>query len=78
MGVDHEGNIYVSFADASVVKVYNREGSLMKSFGSMGFKMGEFNFPTGLWIDLTDRIYVADTRNLRIQVFQLSSHQPSN
>ena len=58
-------------------KVYNREGSLMKSFGSTGFKMGEFNFPTGLWIDSTDRIYVADTRNLRVQVFQLSSRQPS-
>ena len=74
LGVDHDGNIYVSFADASVVKVYNREGALLKSFGSTGFKMGEFNFPTGLWIDSTDRIYVADTRNLRVQVFQLSSH----
>jgi hypothetical protein len=73
IGVDHDGDIYVSFADASVVKVYNYEGALLNSFGGLGFRVGEFNFPTGLWLDSRNRLYVADTRNARVQVFQLST-----
>jgi sugar lactone lactonase YvrE len=32
---------------------------------------GEFNSPAGLWIDGRNRLYVADTNNGRVQVFQL-------
>jgi len=70
LGVDSFGDIYVSFASASLVRVYNHDAVLLSSFGYGGIRIGEFNFPTGLWLDSTNRIYVADTGNVRVQVFQ--------
>ena len=69
--MDRFGHIYVSFAGASMVRVYNHDAALLSSFGYLGIRIGEFNSPTGLWLDSTNRIYVADTGNLRVQVFQL-------
>ncbi|HYN15252.1 MAG TPA: 6-bladed beta-propeller [Terriglobales bacterium] len=71
LGVDSFGNIYVSFASASMVRVYNHDAALLSSFGYEGIRIGEFNSPTGLWLDSTNHIYVADTGNVRVQVFQL-------
>jgi len=76
VGVDHDGNIYVSFSDASVIRVYDQEGALLGSFGGSGMRIGEFNHPTRLWIDPANRVYVADTGNVRVQVFQL--YTPNN
>ena len=71
LGVDSFGNIYVSFASASTVRVYNHDAALLSSFGYGGVRIGEFNYPVGLWLDSTNRLYVADTGNARVQVFQL-------
>jgi len=40
--------------------------------GRRGFGAEEFNVPSGVWIDPADGIYVADTRNSRVQVFHVS------
>ncbi len=72
LGIDKEGNVYVSYVSTSEIRAYNRDGKPLGSFGKAGFRMGEFNAPRGLWVDSTNRIYVADTQNARIQVFQLS------
>lgn len=73
VAVDHDSNIYASFADASVITVYNHEGALLNSFEHSGIRTGEFNDSTGLWIDSTSCIFVADTGNLRVQVFQFAT-----
>ena len=78
LGIDQEGNIYVSYAGASEVRVYNREGGLLAAFGQAGSRMGEFSAPRGLWIDAGNRLYVADTENVRVQLFQLSSRDRGN
>jgi len=72
LGVDLTGKIYVSTARDSHIRIYGRDGSLLGSFGQTGTEIGEFNSPAGLWIDGTNRLYVADTNNGRVQVFQLS------
>ena len=72
LGVDLTGKIYVSTASDSHIRTYGRDGSLLGSFGQTGTEIGEFNSPAGLWIDGTNRLYVADTNNGRVQVFQLS------
>ncbi len=76
VGVDSQGNIYASFAGASTIRIYNHDGVLLGSAGYLGTRSGEFDFPTGLWVDANDRVYVADTSNARVQVFQLGSTQP--
>jgi DNA-binding beta-propeller fold protein YncE len=74
LGVDLTGNIYVSSTRDSRIGIYRRDGRLLGSFGRPGMEIGEFNSPAGLWIDGTNRLYVGDTNNGRVQVFQLSQH----
>lgn len=74
LGVDLTGNIYVSSTRDSHIGIYGRDGSPLGSFGRSGREVGEFRSPAGLWVDGTNRLYVADTNNGRIQVFQLSQN----
>ncbi len=76
LGVDLNGNIYVSSIADSHIRIYGRDGTLRGSFGRHGI-VGEFNSPAGLWIDEKKRLYVADTRNSRVQVFQLVHNSES-
>ena len=45
------------------------EGRLLLVFGREGRGPGEFWLPTGIFIDGHDRIWVADSYNRRVQVF---------
>lgn len=72
MGTDEAGNMYVTFSTTSTIYVFAQDGRLLSSFGVEGTRPGEFRSPTGIWIDSSNRIYIADTRNLRVQVFQLT------
>ncbi len=74
VGVDLAGNIYVSSTRDSQIGIYRRDGRLLGTFGRPGMDIGEFNSPAGLWIDGTNRLYVGDTNNGRVQVFQLSQN----
>jgi hypothetical protein len=38
-------------------------------FGQRGTGLGEFQLPTGLFIDRSDRVFVVDSYNRRVQVF---------
>ena len=78
VGIDHEGRIYVSYRDTAEIRVYSRAGTMLASFGELGTRIGDFDEPTGLWIDAGNRLYVADTRNARVQVFKLASDTNRN
>jgi hypothetical protein len=43
---------------------------LLMAWGEEGRGPGQFYLPGGLFIDEQDRIWVADTYNRRVQVFQ--------
>ena len=43
--------------------------SFMKAFGQAGNAPGDFNRPEGICVDAQDRVYVADSCNHRIEVF---------
>jgi DNA-binding beta-propeller fold protein YncE len=77
LGVDLTGNIYVSNITDSDIRIYGRDGTLLSSFGRNGMEVGEFNSPAGLFVDGGNRLYVADTNNSRVQVFQLSHDSES-
>ena len=69
VGIDSEGHIYVVDALFNRVQIFNKEGALMLAFGGDGGAPGEFWLPSGLYIE-KDRIYVADSYNQRVQIFQ--------
>ena len=71
LAVDSSGNLFVSDPAAGSIHAFDHNGALIYSFGRPGSKHGEFHFPRGLWIDEHDQIYVADSKNGRVQVFQL-------
>ncbi len=53
------------------VQVFSPEGRLLFFFGNTGAQAGEFFLPTGITIDSSEKIYIADGYNRRVQVFQL-------
>ena len=55
---------------AHVVKVFNLRGELIGTVGhDKGSEAGEFLFPTYLAVDTQGNLYVTDTLNSRVQVF---------
>ncbi len=78
LAVDAQHHIFVSDAVGGTILAYDRTGQLLYSFGHSGSKHEEFSQPRGLWVDKENRIYIADSRNGRVQVFQLhnDSGQP--
>ena len=67
---DSNGNIYVAdgFGNARVAK-FDKNGKFVKSWGSRGSAQGQFDGVHGIAIDAQNNVYVADSGNKRIQVF---------
>jgi DNA-binding beta-propeller fold protein YncE len=67
---DAAGNIYVAdgYGNARVAK-FDKNGKFIKSWGSRGTEPGQFNTVRGIVIDSQGNVYVADSGNKRIQVF---------
>jgi DNA-binding beta-propeller fold protein YncE len=51
------------------VAKFDKNGKFIKSWGSRGIAPGQFNTLRGIVIDAQGNVYVADTGNRRIQVF---------
>jgi len=47
----------------------------LMSFGDEGHGPGQFWLPAGIFVDGRDRIWVADSYNRRVQVFDYLSQQ---
>ena len=70
IAVDASGTLFVSDAERDRVVVYGSGAVPRFAFGGYGTAHGSFIDPWGIAIDeFRDRIYVADSGNARIQVF---------
>lgn len=78
ISLDLNGNVYVTNLMNAAVRVYSDSGRLIDSFGMPGTGAGQFLSPGGLWIDTANRIYISDTGNRRVQVFQLTEARTSD
>jgi len=63
------GLVMVAEAVANRIQIFNNKGEFLLGFGTTGSQPGEFDMPTGIAID-KDTIYIADSRNHRVQVFE--------
>ena len=49
--------------------IYTLEGELVHEFGGKGVDLGRFNLPSGICVDDSGVVYVADRGNNRVQFF---------
>lgn len=71
LALDSQKNIYVSDQQLGALNVFNYEGQLLYKFGRSGKGPGEFSEPSGMWVGSGNRLYVADTKNGRVQEFEI-------
>ena len=71
LAIDRENRLlYVADSKKHQVMCYSSvDGSSIRVIGERGDDPGKFNFPTNLAVDREGRLYVADTLNFRVQVF---------
>ncbi|MBI5847473.1 MAG: 6-bladed beta-propeller [Nitrospirae bacterium] len=64
------GLIYVVDSKKHYVNVYSlKDYAKLRTIGARGEGPGEFNFPTNIALDAEGKLYVVDTGNFKVQVF---------
>ncbi len=64
--------VYIADTGNTRIVVTDREGNFVQQFGSKGSGLGQLQEPIGLGADEQGRLYVGDTWNSRIQVYQIN------
>ncbi len=72
LAVDSAGTVYVSDHEANRVQAFDSSGGFLSHWGSEGTGPGQFHGPVGI-AAAGGKIFVADTGNNRIQVFDPAS-----
>lgn len=82
VAVDSSDNMYVVDGRAHNITIFNEQGDLLLVLGGFyaasetgKLAPGGFSVPIGIDIDASDRIFVVDQMNTRIQVFQYFSDE---
>lgn len=70
VSVGKDGRVYVVDGVNSKIKVFDRNGKYLFSFGRPGAANGQFNSALGIDIDTAGRVYIADSGNHRVQIFE--------
>jgi DNA-binding beta-propeller fold protein YncE len=71
VAVDEKGGLlYIADSKKHLINVYSLQNyKKLKTIGSRGSGKGEFNYPTFITTDKEGRLYVVDTGNFRVQIF---------
>ena len=74
---DAQGNYYVSeYGEMDRIQKFSPDRQPLYEFGVHGSEPGEFSRPQALALDQEGRLWVADSCNHRIQVFDVSGERP--
>ena len=72
------GRIYVVDTKRHTVQILDMDGNVVKIIGQRGTLDGEFNFPTNIDVSKDGTVYVMDSFNFRVQVFDTESFLESS
>lgn len=62
--------VYVADSKKHMVNVYSsNDYAKVRTIGKRGSEPGEFNYPTNIAVDADGKLYVVDTANFRVQIF---------
>lgn len=74
---DSEGNYFVSeYGDYDRIQKFDPQGNFVYEWGRHGDEPGNFLRPQGLMFDEQGQLWVADSSNHRIQVFDVKGDKP--
>lgn len=76
VAVGPDGLIYITDTFWHKIFVVDQNGKLVSEFGERGTEDGQFSFPEGLAVSSSDRLYVADRQNNRLQIWQMADPLP--
>jgi predicted membrane-bound mannosyltransferase/sugar lactone lactonase YvrE len=71
LSADDKGNVYTTDPEGYRVLHFTSTGSFVNYFGNYGVGSNQFNLPTGIIVDGSSGIWIADAGNGRIQHFTL-------
>jgi DNA-binding beta-propeller fold protein YncE len=72
LAVDGIGDIYLTDPDLNNLQAFSRDGQRLYIFGQTGKDAGQFNGLSGAWVDSGHCLYLVDTQNRRVQLFQIA------
>ena len=74
IAIDEE-RLYVVDTHGHKILVFSKkEGALLFSFGKNGRGDGEFNYPTNIFAGKDEHLYITDSMNFRVQIFDREGH----
>ncbi len=74
---DSQGNYYVSeYGEMDRIQKFSADRTPLYQWGTHGDQPGEFSRPQSLALDADGRLWVADSCNHRIQVFDVDGEKP--
>jgi DNA-binding beta-propeller fold protein YncE len=77
LDIDKQQNTYVTDLNENCVHIFSADGILFASMGSPGTARGAFAAPSAVWIDENNQLYICDSENRRVQVFELQFEEPA-
>jgi DNA-binding beta-propeller fold protein YncE len=74
---DSRGNYYVAeYGDFDRIQKFDPHGRFLFQWGGHGDALGQFARPQSITLDAHDRLWVADSCNHRVQVFDATGSEP--
>jgi tripartite motif-containing protein 2/3 len=71
LAVVNRGNIYVSDSSLNQIQVLGQEGQRLYTFDPSTVRGVDFSHPSSMWVDAGRSLYVVDSQNNRIGLFQI-------
>ena len=68
---DKRGRMYLVDRNGSRIIILGQDGSYLGRLSAMGWKEGLLNYPSQICLNDSGEIFVADTKNSRIQIFSI-------
>jgi tripartite motif-containing protein 71 len=71
LAIDSDKNIYVTDPPLDRLQAFSLYGQELYEFGQTGTQPGQFRGISGIWLNSGHCLYVVDTQNRRVQLFQV-------